>query len=143
MNKYNFLLIEDKKGRQEYKDLVQNNISLLNETITDLSYDEIIKYKELITSGDYEFVFNYSHIILHESLFSESPTILSDFRVFIEKTDLVLILFSGGITAFDYNVINKNIIKMKPNILYKNLLNYILCPTIQNLFGDDYDENLI
>lgn len=142
MKKNRFLLLDDKKTRIDYKEVISdpNNLGIVHEYKLNLSVEEIYKYKDLIISEKYGFTDEYTHILIHESLFKDYDNAIEEFEEYIETTDKILILFSGSIDTYFYKVINskKNIIRIRPKLMYTNLSKYIIEPTVKNLAGDKY-----
>jgi hypothetical protein len=140
MEKIKFLLLDDKKTRIDYKEFINNpnNLSIVKEYDLDLSLEEILNFRDNIISENYNFADNYTHFIIHVSLFKGYSNSIEEFEAFIEKTDKILILFSGDIDTYFYRVINKNIIRIRPKLMYANLVKYIMDPKVKSLAGDKY-----
>jgi hypothetical protein len=140
MGKIKFLLLDDKKTRIEYKEFISNpnNLNIVKEYNLDLSLEEILKFRDYIISENYSFADNYTHLIIHESLFNENSNAIEELEKYIETTDKSLILFSGSINTYFYKVINKNIIRIRPKLMYANLAKYIMTTSVKSLAGDKY-----
>jgi len=146
MKENRYLLLENKKDRADYDDFINDpiNTNIVNEHKLNISLEEIFKYRDFIISENYSFTDNYTHILIHETLFNKSQkNLLKSFENFIKNTCKTLILFSGGYdNSYDFRI-DENVIRLLPYVLYNNLSIYLENPTLENLLGDKFDNRLI